>query len=66
VKYPDECPVFEWNGDHYEGRPCSWMAYGCITIIQWTTGPDNGPVVGSDELTPLTRAAREMLKWSCQ
>jgi hypothetical protein len=69
-KYPDECPVFEFKGKVYEGRPdFSWgndvLRCGSITIVMSHRDDGReGDIRVTSFAKPLTRAARELLKWS--
>jgi hypothetical protein len=64
VKYPDECPVFDVDGMHLVATP-SLFVDGYIMIP--TRDVDNTvyrQLTGG--LKPLTRAARELVRWSRQ
>lgn len=74
--YPAECPAFEYGGEVYAGRPYLGKQNGLvigpgITLVTDTEycGPDF-PAVFPEEhcgkLKPLTKAAKELLKWSRQ
>lgn len=72
-KYPDELPVFECDGVHYEVRPymfsTSNILVGCfswwLSAVVNDTG-DGRALEAFGYARPLTRAARELLVWSRQ
>lgn len=65
ARYPDECSVFDVDGEHYEARPAV-NAYD--DILGWLIATADGEFYHIDPSKdkPLTRAARELLAWSRQ
>lgn len=72
AKYPQECPVFDIDGQHYEMRP---LFVGLRDSHEWVEIRGIAPVTylgcstyvpGEQRAKPLTRAARELLAWSRQ
>jgi len=63
AKYPDEVPVFEIDGGHWLMRPLGTaLPFRAITVV---TDTDSVFCLDSDDRAkPLTRAARELLRWS--
>jgi hypothetical protein len=63
VKYPEECPVFEYGEDIVELRPACFEDGETRGFLAFQNGSWIHPC---NEVVPLTRAARELLAWSRQ
>lgn len=67
ARYPEDCPVFRYlvNRTDYILSPCITDDGHCT---QWWFMSDIGHLVFFDSalFTPLTSAARQLLKWSRQ
>lgn len=69
AKYPDECPVFDIEGEHREMRPVWWHCGNGIAgdrEIVFVNADGNNGWFPTKTPKPLTRAARELLAWSRQ
>lgn len=67
-RYPDECPVFEIDGEHFEIRPGCFgdgLLNGCITAVdnQFDGVASRPELFDEFKGRPLTPAARELLAW---
>jgi hypothetical protein len=68
AKYPAECPVFSFEGEDVALRPLMGLPNDCVdgklTVDDFCNMTESGPL--SRKAKPLTRAARELLRWSRQ
>jgi hypothetical protein len=69
MKYPEDCPVFDIDGQHVESRPICHPHDDDGVCYRLTPIDDEGYATwmrGEECMRPLTRAARELLAWSRQ
>lgn len=63
MKYPDECPVFELDGEHYEVMP-SFSVHGFLWAVDCNGHASRLIRAMDHRAKPLTDAARELVEWA--
>lgn len=70
MKYPTKLPVFEYRGEHFEGRPgvCAAEGEPDYLILLDSTGFPFAAFGGTgdlslDDVKPLTDSARKVVEW---